>query len=235
MTGAMPVMIMAAGRGERMRPLTDSRPKPLLEVAGKPLLAYHLERLADAGFSRVVVNLAYLGDQIETWLGDGSRFGMRVRYSREPEGALETGGGMRHALPLLGPGPFMVVNGDVWTDYPFVQLREFTLADKDLAHLVMVPNPPQHPEGDFVLNNGRLSQGDCERLTYSGIGVYRAELVAGERPDRFPLAPLLIQAMNQGRVSGECYRGGWDDIGTPARLEALAQRLQAPARRAVDR
>lgn len=224
-TASMPVMIMAAGRGERMRPLTDSLPKPLLDVAGKPLLAYHLERLASEGFRQVVINLSYRGRQIEEWLGDGRAFNLRVRYSREPEGALETGGGIRHALPLLGPGPFMVVNGDVFTDYPFASLAARRLQEKDLAHLVMVPNPPQHPTGDFVLGDERLSADGGSRLTYSGIGLFRAQLLTGDRPARFPLAPLLVEAMNSGRVSGECYAGVWDDVGTPQRLEALTQRL----------
>ncbi len=227
MSTSMPVMIMAAGRGERMRPLTDALPKPLLDVAGKPLLAYHLERLAAAGFSQIIVNLAYKGELIEQWLGDGAAFGLRVRYSREGLQALETGGGIRHALPLLGPGPFMVINGDVFTDYPFAELQERGIETGDLAHLVMVPNPPQHPAGDFVLNNGRLAADKVDRVTYSGIGLYRAELLAGQSAKRFPLAPLLVTAMQAHRVSGELYAGLWDDIGTPQRLQALNARLLA--------
>ena len=225
MSAHMPVMIMAAGRGERMRPLTDDLPKPLLKVAGRPLLAYHLERLSAAGFENIIVNLAYRGAQIEEWLGDGSGFGLRVRYSREGADALETGGGIRHALPLLGPGPFMVVNGDVFTDYPFATLQALELAPKDLAHLVMVTNPPQHPDGDFVLDEGRLAMTGAAKFTYSGIAVFRAALVAGQRPARFPLAPLLKDAMQAGSVSGELYAGIWDDIGTPQRLQELNQRL----------
>lgn len=225
MPNSIPVMIMAAGRGERMRPLTDTLPKPMLKVAGKPLLAHHLSRLSDAGFSRVVVNLAYKGDKIESWLRDGADFGLQVSYSREGEQALETGGGIRHALPLLGSGPFVVVNGDVFTDYPFEQLLKYRLAANDLAHLIMVPNPPQHPHGDFVLNEGRLSLGSGIKLTYSGMGIYRPELVGGNQPLKFPLAPLLKDAMNADRVSGEVYEGEWDDIGTPERLSALNNKL----------
>lgn len=224
-TTVMPAMVLAAGRGERMRPLTDTVPKPLLEVGGKPLIAWHLERLAAAGFTKIVINTAYRGAQIEERIGDGSAFGLHVRYSREGEPALDTGGGIRHALPLLGPGPFMVVNGDVFTDYPFATLRKHGLQQGDLAHLVMVANPSQHPRGDFSLRDGRLGAEEEPRLTYSGIGLYRAELVAGEHPPRFPLAPLLVQAMQAGKVGGEFHDGQWDDIGTPARLQALNQRL----------
>lgn len=226
---SMPVMILAAGRGERMRPLTDALPKPLLEVAGRPLMAYHLERLATDGFRDVVVNLAYRGQQIEDWLGDGRRYGLRVCYSREGEAALETGGGIRHALPLLGPGPFMVINGDVFTDYPFAALRDRGLQAEALAHLVMVPNPPQHPRGDFALQGGRLLAEGEQKLTFSGIGLYRAALLAGEHPPKFPLAPLLVEAMSRGQVTGECFDGRWDDIGTPQRLHALSVQLQAAA------
>lgn len=226
MAEQLPVMILAAGRGERMRPLTDDRPKPLLDVAGKPLIVYHLERLAAEGFVNIVINLGYRGDQISECIGDGARFGLRVRYSQEDEQAYETGGGICHALPLLGDGPFMVVNGDVFTDYPFSRLIQDLPAQGDLAHLVMVPNPPQHPEGDFALSQGRLSREGQSRLTFSGIGVYRPELLAGEHPLRFPLAPLLIEAMTQGKVSGEQFDGVWNDIGTPQRLAALTESLQ---------
>lgn len=219
------VLILAAGRGERMRPLTDTMPKPLLAVAGKPLMAYHLERLAEAGFHDVVVNLAYRGRQIEDWLGKGEAFGLQVTYSHEGEEALETGGGIRHALPHFAPGPFLVINGDVFTDYPFSRLKSFELNDDALAHLVMVPNPPQHPDGDFELADGRLSLGDGDRLTFSGIGLYRPELLEGNHPRRFPLAPLLKSAMAERRVTGERYDGTWDDIGTPERLQALSDRL----------
>ena len=223
----MKVMILAAGRGERMRPLTDSTPKPLLRAGGRTLIEYHLQGLQAAGLTDVVINVAHLGQQIEQALGDGSDRGMRIRYSREGDKGLETGGGIRHALPLLGPGPFMVVNGDVYTDYPFAQLAATGLAESDLAHLVLVPNPPQHPQGDFLLADGRCRDEEGERLTFSGIGLYRATLVAGVEERAFGLAPLLRAAMQQGRVAGEYYAGDWRDIGTPERLAELDRELGA--------
>ncbi|MDX1496282.1 MAG: nucleotidyltransferase family protein [Salinisphaeraceae bacterium] len=223
----MKVMILAAGRGKRMRPLTDKTPKPLLKVGGKALIEHHLERLKAAGFDDIVINLAHLGGQIEQALGNGQQYGLRIRYSREGEQGLETGGGIRHALPLLGPGPFMVVNGDVYTDFPFGQLSERGLAENDLAHLVMVPNPPQHLHGDFRLVSGRVMAEGEPRLTFSGIGLYRAELVAGIEEKAFALAPLLRDAMQVDRVSGELYNGDWRDIGTPERLAALDAELRA--------
>ncbi len=215
-------MILAAGRGERMRPLTDRTPKPLLPVAGKPLIAYHLEALARAGFREVVINHAHLGAMIEEALGDGGHWGLRIRYSPEPPGALETGGGIRQALPLLGTGPFLVVNGDVWCDYDFSRPA---LAAGDLAHLLLVDNPPHHPEGDFLLDGGRVREGAGERLTFAGIGVYRPELFDGTGPGAFPLAPLLRRAMAAGRVSGERLTGRWVDVGTPQRLRQLDREL----------
>ena len=215
-------MILAAGRGERMRPLTDHTPKPLLRVGGKRLIEYHLEALAAAGFREVVINHAHLGGQIEQALGDGERYGVTIHYS--PEGtALETGGGIFRALPLLGGGPFLVVNGDVWCDYPFARLCEVQTRG---AHLVLVPNPPQHPAGDFQLRDGGvLSEGEGERLTFSGIGVYHPTLFAGCEPGPFPLAPLLRRAMAAGQVSGERFDGRWFDIGTPERLAELDRKL----------
>lgn len=214
-------MILAAGRGERMRPLTDHTPKPLLRAGAHALIEYHILGLAQAGISQIIINHAHLGDQLEQALGDGRRYGVDIRYSAEGE-ALETGGGIFRALSLLGGGPFVVVNGDVWTDYPFVQLPE----PAGLAHLVLVDNPPHHPAGDFVLlSDGRVSDAAGPRLTFSGIGVYRPELFAACRPGRFPLAPLLRAAMAEGRVSGEHYRGGWVDVGTPERLAELDRRL----------
>ena len=212
-------MILAAGRGERMRPLTDITPKPLLRVAGKPLIEYHIEALARAGVHRLVVNHAHLGEQLVDFLGDGARWGVSIAYSAEPVGALETGGGIYHALPLLGDAPFWVVNGDVWTDYPFSPPQ---MPADSLAHLVMVDNPQHNPQGDFVLaDTGLLSDAGDARLTYSGIGVYRSELFATCAPGAFPLAPLLRQAMAAARVSGEHYAGRWLDIGTPERLQDL--------------
>ena len=219
----MKAMILAAGRGERMRPLTDSTPKPLLQAGGKALLAHHLEALAAAGFREVVINLAHLGAQIETAIGDGSAFGLSIRYSREPDGALETGGGIFQALPLLGPAPFAVINGDVWTDYP---LKDLPTEPTGLAHLVLIDNPPQHPRGDFALDGDRVVADGPDKLTFSGIGVYRPELFAGCRPGVFPLAPLLRKAMATGQVSGEHYRGAWRDIGTPERLAHLDAELR---------
>lgn len=210
-------MILAAGRGERMRPLTDTIPKPLLQAGGKPLIAFHLEALAAAGFDSVVINHAHLGQQLEQALGDGSRYGLSIRYSAEKE-ALETGGGIFHALPLLGESPFVVINGDVWTDYPYERLRRVTV---ERAHLVLVDNPAQHRQGDFVLDKGRVHDGNGVRLTFSGIGVYHPALFEGCAGGAFPLAPLLRRAMAEGKVSGEHYQGRWFDIGTPERLTRL--------------
>jgi MurNAc alpha-1-phosphate uridylyltransferase len=222
----MNAMILAAGRGERMRPLTDSIPKPLLPVGGKPLIDFHVEALRQAGFGLIVVNVSHLGDQIQQHLGDGSRFGVSLRYSPEPEGALETGGGIHQALPLLGDGPFLVVNGDLWTDYPFGNLRRRRVG---LAHLVLVDNPGHHPEGDFALSDERVSVDGVARYTFSGIGLYRAELFAGCTPGRFPLAPLLRRAMAEGRVTGEYYQGVWSDVGTPERLASLDRQVRSSA------
>ena len=220
-------MILAAGRGERMRPLTDHTPKPLLKVAGKPLIVWHVERLVLAGICDLVINHAHLGQQIENVLGDGAPWGARIRYSREGEGrALDTGGGIFHALPLLGGAPFLVVNGDVWCD---LDPRQLNLAAGDLVQLVMVDNPPQHPAGDFHLAGGRLSATAEPRLTYSGIGIYHPELFDGCSAGAFPLAPLLRSAMTAGRAGGEHYRGRWTDVGTPQRLAELDRALRRQA------
>lgn len=216
-------MILAAGRGERMRPLTDTVPKPLVPVAGKPLIVHHLEGLSDAGFREVVVNHAHLGAEIEKALGDGSRWGLRIRYSPEAPSALETGGGIHRALPLLGPGPFLVVNGDVWTDFPFAALAR---TPATLAHLVLVPNPPHNPKGDFSLDGERVSDGPGNRLTFSGIGIYQPALFADQTPGAFALGPLLRQAAARGQVSGELYEGAWFDVGTPDRLAEVETYLQ---------
>ncbi|MEJ2576362.1 MAG: nucleotidyltransferase family protein [Gammaproteobacteria bacterium] len=218
-------MILAAGRGERMRPLTDRLPKPLLEVGGKALIVWHIERLAAAGLRRIVINHAHLGHLIEQTLGDGGRWGVSIRYSAEGEGrALETGGGIFHALPLLGDGPFLVVNGDIWTD---VDPGALALAGEDLAELLLVDNPPHHPEGDFRLIGDRVAAEGRPRLTFAGVGVYRPGLFAGCRPGAFPLAPLLRAAMAAGRVGGQHHLGGWVDVGTPARLAQLDETLSA--------
>lgn len=216
--------MLAAGRGERMRPLTDREPKPLLRVGGKRLIEYHLERLAAGGFREVVINTGWLGDVIEAALGDGAGFGLSITYSHERPEAFETGGGIFHALPLLGSGPFLIVNGDVWTDVDFGALRRDPPADS-LAHLVLVENPPQHARGDFVLENGLLHEGAGGRHTYSGVGLYRPELFAGCTAGKFPLLPLLRRAIAQGRLSGELHRGRWYDIGTVERLAALDAQL----------
>lgn len=220
----MKVMILAAGRGERMRPLTDHKPKPLLPVAGKPLLVHHIERLAAAGFTELVINHAWLGQQIEDYLGDGARFGVQIRYSAEGE-ALETGGGIARALPLLGDAPFAVINGDIWCDLAPAKLRHALNGD-DLAHLVLVANPEHHPQGDFQLQAGRVRADDSgPRLTFSGIGVYHPALFAGCPAGAFALAPLLRQAMVAGKISGEQHLGRWCDVGTPARLASLDAEL----------
>ena len=217
----MQAMILAAGRGERMRPLTDHVPKPLLQAGGKPLIVHHLERLASAGIRDIVINHAHLGEQIEATLGDGSRWGVRIRYS--PEGkALETGGGIVRALPLLGLDPFLVVNGDIWTDLDFSRLR---IETDRLAHLVLVSNPPHHPGGDFALSKGSVLSEGAPRYTFSGIGVYHPDLFRDQEPGAFPLAPLLREAMTRNLVSGELYRGRWSDVGTPGRLQALDRML----------
>jgi len=217
-------MILAAGRGERMRPLTDHTPKPLLLVGGKPLIVWHLERLAQAGFCDIVINHAHLGAQIEQALGDGSRFGVRIQYSAEGE-ALETAGGIANALPLLDNEPFLVVNGDVFCDFDFGEIIKQPM-DGVVAHLVLVDNPPQHPDGDFVLHHGKLVEAGVHRLTFSGIGIYRPELFTSVvRGDKAKLAPLLRAEISRGRVSAEHYRGRWVDVGTPERLQALDAQL----------
>ncbi|MGQ7960770.1 N-acetylmuramate alpha-1-phosphate uridylyltransferase MurU [Pseudomonas sp. SP16.1] len=220
----MKAMILAAGKGERLRPLTLHTPKPLVRAAGVPLIEYHLRALAGAGFDELVINHAWLGQQIEDHLGDGARFGLRIAYSAEGE-PLETGGGIFKALPLLGDEPFLVVNGDIFTDYPFAELRRPLVG---LAHLVLVDNPPHHAAGDFRLADGRVSDldGVAPSLTYSGLAVLSPALFAGCQPGAFKLAPLLRRAMGQGRVSGERYAGRWVDVGTHERL-AEVERLLA--------
>jgi MurNAc alpha-1-phosphate uridylyltransferase len=220
----MKAMILAAGRGVRMRPLTDTRPKSLLPVGGKPLIAWQLEKLARAGFTEAVINHAHLGHLIEAELGDGSRFGVSIRYSPERK-ALETAGGIALALPLLGTEPFLVINADIFSDYDFSALAGLDLQDR-LAHLVLVDNPPQHPRGDFALEAGQVHETGQHPLTFSGIGVYAPRLFGGiPTGAKVPLAPLLRKAMASNRVSGEYYRGRWHDIGTAERLQALDAEL----------
>ena len=213
----MKAIILAAGRGERMRPLTDRIPKPLLEVGGQRLIEYHIRNLVAAGVTELVVNHAHLGGQIETALGDGSVYGATIQYSPESE-ALETGGGIFNALPLLGDSPFIVVNGDIWTDYPVVRLLQRPHA---LTHLVLVNNPDHHPQGDFALDDGLVREAGSKKLTFSGISILTPSLFAQCNDGAFPLAPLLRQAMAQGQVTGEYYDGAWLDIGTPERLQSL--------------
>lgn len=219
----MKAMILAAGKGERMRPLTLHTPKPLIPVAGVPLIEYHLRALAAAGFKEVVINHAWLGQQIEDYLGDGARFGLHIVYSPEGE-PLETGGGIFRALPLLGSEPFLVVNGDVWTSYDFHGIPHQL---KGLAHLVMIDNPAHHPTGDFILRDGQLSDGQpgAATLTYSGITVLAPALFAACQPGAFKLAPMLREAMLAGQVSGEHFTGHWVDVGTHERLAEVEQLL----------
>lgn len=236
----MKALVFAAGRGERMRPLTDATPKPLLAVGGKPLIAWHLERLAALGVRDVVVNTSWLGSQFPAALGDGSRWGLRIRYSPEGDEPLETGGGMLAALPLLGDeAPFLLVNGDVWTDFDFAALpRE----PAGLAHLVLVDPPAHAARGDFALDaQGLLHAEGPARLTYAGIGVYHPELLRGWRDivgavrepagnPKFPLAPILRARMAEGAVTGTHHRGRWTDVGTPERLAQLEGELAEAAR-----
>ena len=228
----MKVMILAAGFGERMRPLTEHTPKPLLQAGGQPLIAYHIEALAALGLDDLVINVAHLGQQIIDWCGNGRRWGVRIRYSREPE-PLETAGGIQRALPLLGEAPFLVVNGDVWTEYPLQRLLTHTHLPAGAAHLVLVDNPPQHPLGDFQLTTtGRVVARPPEAagLTYAGIGVFSPGFFVDMAPGKRPLRPLLDAAIAVERVSGEHFVGAWADVGTPERLQALDARLSAASR-----
>jgi len=228
----MKALIFAAGLGERMRPLTEHTPKPLLAAGGKPLVAWHLEKLAALGVREVVVNTSWLAGQFPATLGDGSRWGLRLHFVHEGDTPLETGGGMLNALPVLGDAPFLAVNGDIWCDLDFAGLPS---VPQGQAHLLLVDNPAHHPEGDFILDaDGRVHDaGAAPRLTFAGIGVYRPSLLAGWRqvvgdaegadaaPPRFKLAPLLRAAMTRGAVHGQHHRGRWTDVGTPQRLQAL--------------
>ena len=217
----MKAMILAAGRGERMRPLTDTTPKPLLPVCGKPLIAHHIEALANAGIRELVINHAWLGNKIETALGDGSQYGVHIDYSPEFPQALETGGGIFQALPLLGDKPFIVVNGDVMCDVDYLSLPA---EPKGLAHLVLVSNPPHNPEGDFALQGHQIHAEGQSKLTFSGIGIYRPQLFKNCSAGKFPLAPILRHAMSENQITGELHRGFWMDVGTPQRLDELNQR-----------
>jgi MurNAc alpha-1-phosphate uridylyltransferase len=222
-------LILAAGLGERMRPLTEHTPKPLLEVNGKPLIVHHIEKLAAADVRYIVVNTSHLADRFPETLGDGSRWGVRLRYSYEGPVPLETGGGMLKALPLLGQEPFIVVSADIWSDIDYGALpRE----PRGMAHLVMVPNPDFHPHGDFALaDDGKLHEGDgpggAQRLTFGNVGVYRREIVEGEPSGRFKLLPMYRRAIAAGNLTGERHDGFWRNVGTPAQLDELRQVLAA--------
>jgi MurNAc alpha-1-phosphate uridylyltransferase len=221
----MKAMILAAGRGERMRPLTDHTPKPLLKVGGKPLIVWHLERLAKSGFKEVVINHAHLGEQIEAALGNGAQWGLRIQYSPEKV-ALETAGGIANALPLLGNAAFLVVNGDTFTETDFSLLNNALRANNH-AHLVLVSNPPQHPAGDFAIEAGMLKNTGAPMLTFSGVGVYHPDLFASiTRGEPAKLAPLLRNAIAENKATAEYYQGVWHDIGTPQRLQDLDSYLK---------
>jgi N-acetyl-alpha-D-muramate 1-phosphate uridylyltransferase len=223
-TAPAKAMLLAAGRGERMRPLTDSVPKPLVKVGGKPLIAWHLAALARAGIREVVINLSWLGDQVPAALGDGRDFGVLIHYSDEGPVPLETGGGIFKAVPRLGPGPFLVINADIWTDIDFAALA---LEDAAHARLVLIPNPLHHQRGDFGLEGELVVSREHDRFTYSGVGVYRPEFFAGCTAERFPLLPLLNRAIAAGLVRGQVHRGEWCDVGTLERLARLDARVRA--------
>jgi MurNAc alpha-1-phosphate uridylyltransferase len=220
----MKAMLLAAGRGERLRPITDTLPKALVPVGGKPLIAWHLAALAGAGIRDVVINLSWLGEQLHAALGDGRDFGVRITWSEEGPVALETGGGIFRALPLLGPEPFLVVSADIWTDIDFSRVK---LEPDALAHLVLISNPPHHPRGDFGLDGNLVVERDSERLTYANVGVYRPEFFDGCTAGRFPLLRPLQRAIAGRRVRGELHRGQWSDVGTAERLADLTARLPA--------
>jgi MurNAc alpha-1-phosphate uridylyltransferase len=220
----MRAMLLAAGRGERMRPITDSTPKPLVPVGGRPLIAWHLAALARAGIREVVINLSWLGAQVRATLGDGRDYGLAITYSDEGPVPLETGGGIFRAVPLLGPGPFLVVNADIWTDIDFAAVA---LEEHAHARLLLIPNPPHHPRGDFGLEGDLVVTRDTDRYTYSGVGMYRPEFFGGCTPGRFPLLPLLNRAIAAGLVRGQVHRGEWCDVGTVERLASLDGRVRA--------
>ena len=220
----MRAMILAAGRGERLKPLTDTMPKPLVEVGEQSLIERHINGLANAGFREIVINLSYLGEKIEEAIGNGSRFGVDVAYSWEPEGALETGGGIVHALDLLGNSPFAVINGDIYCDYPYQKLRAIKC---DYAHLVLTANPEHNPSGDFSLEGGRIRNTGALMGTFSGIAVYNPGLFEGHETGRYSVVPILRNAIDNHLVTGEWHRGQWCDVGTVERLEKLASTVSS--------
>ena len=214
----MRAMVLAAGRGERLRPLTDEVPKSLVEVRGESLLERHLASIHAAGVRTVVINLGWLGDKIVERVGSGERYGLDVLYSQEGDNILETGGGIHKALPMLGDDPFMVINADIFTDMP---VPDIELADQHVGHLVMVPSPEYREGGDFDIEDGMIRNGETQRLTFSGVAMYRPSFFDGCEPGRFPLAPMLREAADSGQLSGSLYEGLWADIGTPERLKAI--------------
>lgn len=218
----MRAMILAAGRGKRLRPLTDHTPKPLVEAGGQTLISYHLQHLAQAGFREVVINISHLGDKIKTAVGDGSQWGLQIQYSAEPENALDTGGGIRQALQWLGNTPFAVINADVFTDYPMTRLRAVKC---NHAHVIMVANPAHHPQGDWGISAGRMDPDGVPRFTFSGISVYHPRFFEDTDAGRFSVIPMLVDAARQKHITAELYRGIWHDIGTSERLENLRQHL----------
>jgi N-acetyl-alpha-D-muramate 1-phosphate uridylyltransferase len=225
----MKAMILAAGLGERMRPLTNHTPKPLLPVAGVPLIERHIVRLAEAGFDQIVINISHLARKIVDFCGDGSRWGVAIQYSHEAS-PLETAGGIAQALPLLGEAPFLVVNGDVWTDFPFARMVAPLQSPQGQPCLLMIANRPHHPLGDFYLDDSGLLQHrqvDQAGLTYAGIGVFSASFFDGQPVEAAPLRPLLDKAIDRGQLHGLFYEGGWEDVGTPQRLAALNERESA--------
>lgn len=227
MTAPVKAMILAAGRGARMRELTDGLPKPMIPVGGRPLIEYHLMNLARAGVTDVVINLGWHGDRIRDGVGEGRRFGLHVRYSDEGWPALEVGGGIHNALPLLGAAPFVVCNADVYSDFPVARLVEKarTLPPWARAHLVVVRNPPYYPAGDFALVDGRISNATEGRYTFTGLSVHTPEFFAGCTPGHFPMLPLWRAAADRGEVAGEVHEGQWSDVGTPERLAELERSL----------
>lgn len=225
----MKAMILAAGVGKRMRPLTNQTPKPLLRVGGRPLIAHHLEHLSQAGFREVVINVSHLAEQIIEFCGDGGNWDLHIRHSIEPE-PLETAGGIHRALPLLGTDPFLVINGDIWTDYPLMRLKNTTLKGKLTAHLILVDNPTQHPKGDFLLDKQGLIKELPEQasgLTYAGMGIYSRAFFAGVTAAKMPLKPLMDEAIRLGSLGGEYYAGSWHDVGTPERLRTLDRQFSS--------
>lgn len=223
----MKAMILAAGQGERLLPLTKHTPKPLLKAGQYRLIEYTIQSLVQAGFTEIIINYAHLGNQFPAVLGNGDKYGAKISYSPEPEGGLETAGGIIKALPLLADQPFLVVNGDIWTDYPFETLSYTTLDSDMLCHLVLVTNPDHHPEGDFPLDSGLIMQSGDTKYTFSGIGIYNPSLFADLDVQRLRLKPLLLKAIEQEQAGGELYRGEWSDIGTVERLRELNDKLSS--------